>query len=633
MCGIAGFFQPGQPASAGEVQARVQAMCDQIVHRGPDDQGFYTGQGCGLGMRRLSIIDLHTGHQPISNEDGTIWVVFNGEIYNYQELRHDLVSRGHHFTTQTDTEALVHLYEEYGIDGIQRLRGMFAYAIWDGRKRQLLLVRDRFGKKPLYYTQTPDGIFFGSELKCLRAANIPLDLDPEALKLYLQFMYVPDPLSIFKQVRKIDPGGWLLYEASGKITQGRYWTLPRPSENDAPAGMTEAQAQERIRDLFDESVKVRMMADVPLGAFLSGGIDSSAVVASMSLQSSEPVKTFSIGFEESTHNELAHAQAVADRYKTDHHTLMVRPDSIDLVSKLVRHFDEPFADSSAIPTFLVSKFAGEHVKVVLTGDGGDEIFAGYNSFFEVETLRRWDRLPQAARSALTWVAGRLPYSAYGKNYLHGLGRRTSLERYFEFIYGPSPLTRALLRPQWVTPLDEADIRRNFAHDLLPEGTDTLTQALYFEATAKLTGDMLVKVDRMSMANSIEVRCPLLDHRLAEFAAQLPHRWKMRDGQGKFCFLESVRARLPETVWNRPKQGFSVPLSDWFRGPLKPFLWDHLTGKDFLARDLVSPEFVRYLLEEHESGRRDNKAWLWRLLMAELWFREWQSAPRRVEILV
>jgi len=622
MCGIAGFYRPRREANP----AQVRAMCDTIIHRGPDDQGTFTQNGCGIGMRRLSIIDLNTGHQPISNEDGSVWVVFNGEIYNYQELREDLIARGHRFTTQTDTEALVHLYEEYGIEGIQRLRGMFAYAIWDARKRQILLVRDRFGKKPLYYAQAPDGLYFGSELKCLRAAGVPLDLDPEALKLYLQFTYVPDPLSIFRQVRKVEPGGWLSFDESGKLSQGRYWTLPRPAET-APAGMNEKQAQERILELFDESVKLRMMADVPLGAFLSGGIDSSAVVASMSLQSSEPVKTFSIGFEENTHNELAHAEAVARLYKTEHHTLMVRPDSIDLVSKLVQYFDEPFADSSAIPTYLVSKFAGEHVKVVLTGDGGDELFAGYGSFFEVETLRRWDFLPQAARRALTWVAESLPYSAYGKNYLHGIGRSTSLERYFEFIYTPYSLTRALLKPQWVMPLDEADIRNHFAHDLLPLGTDTLTQALYFEATAKLTGDMLVKVDRMSMANSIEVRCPLLDHRLAEFAMQLPAAWKMRDGQGKFCFLEAVRSRLPETVWNRRKQGFSVPLSHWFRGPLKAFLWDHLTSQDFLARDLVSPEFVRYLLEEHDSGRRDNKSWLWRLLMAELWFRDWQSTAK------
>jgi asparagine synthase (glutamine-hydrolysing) len=621
MCGIAGVFLPGREADP----TLVRAMCDPIFHRGPDDEGVYTDGGCGIGMRRLSIIDLATGHQPISNEDGTIWTVFNGEIYNYKELRDDLVCRGHRLVTQSDTEVLVHLYEEYGIDGISRLRGMFAYAIWDSRKRRLLLVRDRFGKKPLYFTVTKEGLYFGSELKCLRAAQVPLDLDPEALKLYLQFTYVPDPYSIFRQVRKVAPGGWALFSENGDLQEGRYWTLPAPS-NDARADMTERQAQEQIRDLFDDSVRARMIADVPLGAFLSGGIDSSAVVASMALQSREPVKTFSIGFEEAAYNELDHAAAVAAKYRTDHHTLMVRPDSVELVGKLVRHFDEPFGDSSAIPTYLVSKFAAEHVKVVLTGDGGDEIFAGYQSFFEVESLRKWDALPQAARRTITWIADSLPYSAYGKNFLHGIGRSTPLERYFEFVYAPFSLTRALFQPQWVMPLDEAEIRRSFNSCLLANGADVLAQAFYFEATAKLTGDMLVKVDRMSMANSLEVRCPLLDHRLAELAARIPARWKMRNGQGKFCFTESMRDRLPETVWNRRKQGFSVPLSQWFRGPLRSFLRDHLASQEFLHRDLVSPKFVQYLLDEHDSGRRDNKSWLWRLLMAELWFREWNSAP-------
>ncbi|HLX46577.1 MAG TPA: asparagine synthase (glutamine-hydrolyzing) [Bryobacteraceae bacterium] len=620
MCGIAGVYLPGRMAS----EPLVRAMCDPIVHRGPDDEGIYTDGGCGIGMRRLSIIDLATGHQPISNEDGTIWTVFNGEIYNYRELRDDLACRGHRLATQSDTEALVHLYEEYGIDGLSRLSGMFAYAIWDSRKRQLLLVRDRFGKKPLYFTVTKDGLYFGSELKCLRAADVPLDLDPEALKLYLQFNYVPDPHSIFRQVRKVSPGGWALFSETGQLTEGRYWSLPAPSD-DPPTGMTEKQAQEQIRDLFDDSVRARMIADVPLGAFLSGGIDSSAVVASMALQSSAPVKTFSIGFEEAAFNELDHAAAVATKYRTDHHTLMVRPDSVELIGKLVRHFDEPFGDSSAIPTYLVSKFAAEHVKVVLTGDGGDEIFAGYQSFFEVESLRKWDALPQAARRTITWVADSLPYSAYGKNFLHGIGRRTPLERYFEFVYAPVSLTRALFQPQWVMPLDEAEIRRSFNGCLLSNGADVLSQAFYFEATAKLTGDMLVKVDRMSMANSLEVRCPLLDHRLAEFAARIPARWKMRNGQGKVCFTESMRDRLPETVWNRRKQGFSVPLSQWFRGPLRSFLRDHLTSPEFFSRGLVSPKFVQYLLDEHDSGRRDNKTWLWRLLMIELWFREWKNA--------
>jgi len=599
-------------------------MCAEIVHRGPDDEGIYTDGGCGIGMRRLSIIDLNTGHQPISNEDGTVWVVFNGEIYNYRELRDHLIGRGHRFATSSDTEALVHLYEEYGAEGISRLRGMFAYAIWDSKKKSILLARDRFGKKPLHYSVTSEGLFFGSELKCLRVAGVPLSLDTESLKLYLQFTWVPDPRSIFEGVKKVLPGGWLEYSADGSVREGRYWTLPAPAQ-EAPAGWTERQAQEELREIFDESVRLRMMADVPLGAFLSGGIDSSAVVASMAMQSPDRIKTFSVGFEEVSHSELPYAKAVADRYGTEHHTLMVRPDSVDLIGTLVKHFDEPFGDSSAIPTYLVSKFAAEHVKVILSGDGGDELFAGYDSFFAVERLKRWDSLPMPVRAGFRWISGQLPYSAYGKNFLHGIGRKTELERYFEFTYVPYPLSRSLLRPKWLMKMDEADIRNSFHDNLLPEGTDVLTQALYFEATAKLTGDMLVKVDRMSMAASLEVRCPLLDSRLAEFAARIPHSWKMRGGQGKACFLDAMRDRLPDAVWNRPKQGFSVPLSKWFRGPLRSLLWDHLTGPDFVARDLVSPAFVEKLLLEHDSGRRDNKSWLWRLLMLEMWFRQWQGA--------
>ena len=386
MCGIAGQLLRERKAELAD----IRLMCDQIRHRGPDDEGYHLDNACGLGMRRLSIIDLNTGHQPISNEDGTIWVVFNGEIYNFRELRADLIAAGHRFKTNSDTETLVHLYEEEGTAGIANLRGMFAYAIWDSNDRSLLLVRDRFGKKPLYYAILPEGLYFGSELKCMRVAGVPLDLDREALQLYFQFNYIPDPWSPYKAVRKLAPGGWLRCHANGKTEEGSYWKLPAPVEQ-AGAGLTETGARDSLRKAFDEAVHVRLISDVPLGAFLSGGIDSSSVVASMALQTREPVKTFSIGFEEPEFNELPLAALVARKYKTDHHEIIVRPNSVDLVSKLVRHFDEPFADSSAIPTYLVSEFAAAHVKVVLTGDGGDELFAGYQSFFDIQRLRPLDR--------------------------------------------------------------------------------------------------------------------------------------------------------------------------------------------------------------------------------------------------
>ena len=615
MCGIAGQFLRERKAEL----ATIRSMCDQIRHRGPDDEGFHLDGGCGIGMRRLSIIDLATGHQPISNEDGTVWVVFNGEIYNYQELRADLIRKGHQFRTNSDTETLVHLYEEEGTDGIQKLRGMFAYAIWDGRTRSMLLVRDRFGKKPLYFAALPDGLHFGSELKCLRAAGVPLDIDDEALQLYFWCYYIPDPWSPYKAIRKLPPGGWMRYHADGKIEQGRYWQLPVPVEEAAP-GFTEADACERLRELFDESVRLRLISDVPLGAFLSGGIDSSSVVASMTLQTKEPVKTFSIGFEEPNFNELPLAAAVARKYNTDHHELMVRPDSVDLVTKLVRHFDEPFADESAIPTYLVSELAAQYVKVALTGDGGDELFAGYDSFFAVQRNRAMDRVPQPVRKLMSVAADLLPYSAYGKNYLRMMSRSTALERYLE-NHTPAFLLRRLVTKEWMPSIDTAFLTQRMAHCFPPNGADILTQILYFETAANLTGDMLVKVDRMSMANSLEVRCPMLDHELAELAAQIPHSWKMKNGRGKDIFIRALGDRLPAELLNQPKRGFGVPLELWFRGSLRSFLWDHLTSSTFLNRGIVSPDFVHYLLSEHDSGRRNNYHQLWKLLMLELWFRD------------
>jgi asparagine synthase (glutamine-hydrolysing) len=594
-------------------------MCDEIRHRGPDDEGYRIDGRVGLGMRRLSIIDLATGRQPIANEDGTVWVISNGEFYNYRELRASLLRTGHRFRTHSDTEVLVHLYEEEGLDGLERLRGMFACAIWDSRKQSLLLVRDRFGKKPLYYAALPEGLYFGSELKCLRAAGVPLEHDREALQLYFLLGYIPDPWTPYLGIRKLAPGGWLRCDAYSRIEEGRYWTLPTPAERPT-SGFSRVEASDYVRNVFDQAVKMRLISDVPVGAFLSGGIDSTSVVASMAIQSREPVKTFSIGFEEPGFSELSLAAAVAKRYSTEHHEMIVRPDSVDLVSKLVRHFDEPFGDSSAIPTYLVSEFAARHVKVALTGDGGDELFAGYQSFQDVQRLRHLDHVPSVLRSMVSRIADLLPYSAYGKNYLRMISQPTALARYFESA-SPHYLLQRLLAPEWMPPADAAFLTRKMAHSLLSSNTNTLTQALYFEATAKLTGDMLVKVDRMSMANSLEVRCPMLDHDLAELAARIPHSWKLKNGRGKDIFIRAVGHRLPPELLRQPKRGFGVPLAIWMRGSLRSFVWDHLTSRSFLDRGMVSPEFVEHLLEEHDRGRRDNHHHLWKLLMLELWFQE------------
>ncbi len=619
MCGIAGFLLRDQAPAELSV---VRAMCDSIRHRGPDDDGYHVDGSCAIGMRRLSIIDLQTGHQPIANEDRSVWVVFNGEIYNFQELRQSLMAQGHRFATNSDTETLIHLYEQEGVEGLHRLRGMFAYAIWDARKEQLLLVRDRFGKKPLYYAILPQGIYFGSELKCLRAAGLSLNPDPNALRMYFQFGYIPDPWSPFQHVRKVPPGCWLMCSSKGDIREGRYWRLP-PPQDQIPSNWNEQQAADEVRDVFDESVRLRLISDVPLGAFLSGGIDSSSVVASMALQTSVPVKTFAIGFEEAEFNELAWANQVARKYKTDHHEIVVRPDSVALVSRLVRHFDEPFADSSAIPTFIVSEFAAQHVKVVLTGDGGDELFAGYDIFAEMQRLQWADRIPQAMRKLIYSVAARLPYSARGKNYFRMISRPSELARYFE-LCAPRFLRERLVSPGWMPPDGMDFLFETFPDALLPGQVDGLTQAQYFEATAKLTGDILVKVDRMSMANSLEVRCPLLDHKLAELAMRIPLAWKLRDGTGKQILRRAIGDRLPPDLLTRSKMGFGVPLELWFRGSLREFLWDHLTDSRAIGRGMVSPEFVRSLLKEHDSGRRNNYYWLWMLLILELWFRDWEQ---------
>ncbi len=631
MCGIAGYLSFGGAAQ----QPVVQAMCDQIRHRGPDDEGFYTEGPLGLGMRRLSIIDLSGGHQPISNEDGTVWVVFNGEIYNYQALRQDLISRGHRFRTDSDTETLVHLYEEFGPGFVSRLRGMFAFAIWDSRERCLLLARDRFGKKPLYYAETDEGLFFGSELKCLRAAGVPLEQDDQAIRLYLQFAYIPDPYSAFRGVKKLPAGHTLLISQRGsrqaKIEQ--YWSVPEPC-SDSGSGISEEAVCEEIRQVFDESVRLRMIADVPLGAFLSGGIDSSLVVASMARQSSRPVKTFSIGFKEQEYNELPLARLVAAKYQTEHHELVVEPNAVDLVPRLIRQFDEPFADASAIPTFLVSEFAVQHVKVALSGDGGDEFFGGYPDFFEAERSRRFDSIPKPVRAALSRIAAALPYSAYGKNYLRMISRPTALERFIEDTSFSSYFLRSqALNPDWMLPQDFASLKRFFGAAILGEARDPVSQAMQFRAVATLTGDMLVKVDRMSMAASLEARCPLLDHVLAELANRIPNAWKMRNGRGKQILLKALGDRLPAELLSAPKRGFGIPLETWLRGPLRDMVRDTLLSAKARQRGITNSRKVEEIIQEHESGRRNNSYFLYLLMVLELWFLEYSSpAPSQLDVV-
>ena len=597
-------------------------MCDEIRHRGPDDEGVHVDRGCGIGMRRLSIIDLSTGHQPISNEDG-----IGVDRLQRRDLQLPGTARAISWRAGISS-ATAQRHRDPGspLRAGRRRRVSSDFGACSPSpsgtpaQSRLLLARDRFGKKPLYYAVLPNGIWFGSEISCLRQAGVPLEIDPEALRLYFQFNYIPDPLTALSR----HPPSSRRRLAHLRTRRGPAGPLlaacRRRPPNPRPASR-KPQAVARVREKFDEAVRIRMIADVPLGAFLSGGIDSSSVVASMALQSPEPIKTFSIGFEESRFNELPYARMVADKYATDHHEIVVRPDSIGIIQKFIKHFGEPFADSSAIPTFIVSEFAARSVKVALSGDGGDELFGGYTSFQQVQRYRTMDLVPQSLRLLISWISARLPYSAYGKNFLHMMGRRNGLDRYFAFNYAPYHLRSRLLRPDWMMPAESGFLARILPHCILPEDAGTLSQVMYWEATANLTGDMLVKVDRMSMANSLEVRSPMLDHELAELAATIPHAWKIAGGQGKRILLDALGDRLPAALLNRPKWGFGVPLADWFRGSLREFLRDHVTAAQFLDRGIVSPEFLRGLLDEHDSGRRDNSHWLWSLLVLSLWFQE------------
>jgi asparagine synthase (glutamine-hydrolysing) len=624
MCGIAGFLLFHEAADSD----LVRRMCDQIEHRGPDDFGFHVDRGCGIGMRRLSIIDLAGGHQPIPNEDRSQWIVYNGEVYNFQATRERLIAQGHVFATRSDTEVILHLHEQDGLNAVHELRGMFAYAIWNARKQELLLVRDRLGKKPVYYAHTPQGFYFASEIKALWPAGVPSDIDPEAIRLYLQFGHVPDPLSAYRSIRKLPPGSWIKVDAQGRVEQGTYWRVPPPTDSEN-VGFTRKEACEQLREAFDESVRLRMIADVPLGAFLSGGIDSSLVVASMARQSNQPVKTFSVGFDEpGFFNELPYAKLVADQYKTEHHELIVKPDAIELVDRLVHFLDEPFADASSIPTFIVSEFAARHVKVVLSGDGGDEFFGGYHSFFDADKRQAWDHYPSWLRSIASAAGDVLPYRAYGKNFLRAFSRQTSIERYIESISLNSYyLRRRVLQPEWQTPSDADFLRKTFGYSVLETGS-SLSQGIHFESTTKLTGDILVKVDRMSMANSLEVRSPMLDYKWIELANRIPNAWKTQNGQGKLILLDALADRLPPELLKRPKKGFGIPLDLWFRGALKPMLWDRLKSRRFLEFGFANATAVDEMLAEHDSGRRDNSDFLWLLLILDLWMQHQTSASAR-----
>jgi asparagine synthase (glutamine-hydrolysing) len=634
MCGIAGFVSAERTMSQLESAAVLDRMCRAIAHRGPDDQGVMLEGTVALGMRRLSIIDLAGGHQPISNEDGTVTIVFNGEIYNYRELQPVLEARGHRFKTNSDTEAIVHAYEEYGAECVSHLRGMFGFAIWDARRRELFIARDRAGKKPLYYTVTASGtLIFGSELKSLREhPEFRGEISAEALDAYLTFGYIPDPLTIFSGVHKLPPGYHLTFK-DNRLRVEQYWDFPY-REAQADASLREEDYLEELRALLDEAVRLRLVADVPLGAFLSGGVDSSVVVGLMSRATSRPVKTFSIGFHEDSYNELKYARVAAKEFETEHHEFIVTPDICSIVDELVWHFDEPFADSSAIPTYMVSKLARQFVKVVLSGDGGDELFGGYTRYVVDRKRSGFARLPRVVREGLMQPLGRsLPHGAWGRNYVHNVAL-DPLDRYIEDI---SIFTR-LNKPSLYTEDFRAQLREGAAaasfrqHAALARADDPLDPLLYLDSKTYLPGDILTKVDRMSMAVSLEARVPLLDHKLIEFVcARIPASMKMKGLETKHIFKRAVADLVPAPILERPKQGFGVPIQQWINQQLRERVHGTLTESRTEQRGYTEPRYIRVLLNEHESGRRDHSSQLWSLFMLELWHRTFMDAPASADL--
>jgi asparagine synthase (glutamine-hydrolysing) len=628
MCGIAGFVESSattSPFARGSSRELVARMCDVIRHRGPDDDGAWVADGVALGMRRLSIIDLATGHQPIHNEDRSIWIVFNGEIYNFPGLRRELERAGHQFYTSTDTEAIVHAYEQWGAAAIARLRGMFGLAIWDARSRTLLVARDRIGIKPMYYAERNGRLYFGSEMKSvLEAPDLPRAIDLDALDHYLSFLYTPRDGSIFTSVRKLPPGHLLTWH-DGRTTIEEYWKVPAAETFRG----TEADAVQQLRAVLDDAVRCHLLSDVPLGAFLSGGIDSSLVVALMAEATGRRVKTFSIGFDEPAFDELEHARRVARHVGTEHHAFVVKPDAIGILDRMVSHFDEPFADASAIPTWYVSEIARSHVTVVLSGDGGDELFGGYDRYVPHPHVVAFDRYgSRALRRVAAIAASRLPHGARGKNFLRHVsrdqqGRYLDAIRFFGADEKPELLSPEVQR-QLHGPDPETRLARHFerfARLAWP------SQMMRFDEETYLPEDVLTKVDRMSMAHSLESRVPLLDNEVIEFAATLPASLKIKNGRRKHVLKEVAATLLPREVVERRKQGFGVPLGIWFRGGLRELFADTLLSAASLQRGYFQAPYVRQIVEEHVSGKRDHTLRLWQLVVFEKWHQRYVDAAR------
>jgi len=624
MCGICGVIDYTQKGIVSEETLR--RMCGQMQHRGPDDEGIYlykNGPSVGLGHRRLSIIDLSPlGHQPLCNEDKTVWVTLNGEIYNFKDLKDELEKKGHRFKSRTDTETIVHLYEEYREDCVKYLRGMFAFALWDEKKETLLLARDRPGKKPLLY-YSKDGIFcFASEFNALLASGLVYkEINPCAIDEYLSFGYINAPLTIYNNIFKLPPAHMLILK-DAKIQVKRYWNL----DYIPKIKISEEEAAEEILRLLKEAVRIRLYSDVPLGAFLSGGIDSSTVVGLMSQLSATKVKTFSIGFEEKDFSELKYARKIAERFHTDHHEFTVRPKALDILALLVERYGEPYADSSCIPTYYVSKQTREYVTVALNGDGGDELFAGYERYQAMIAAEIYQKLPDIPKKIISRILNSLPDSVNPKNSLRRIKRffmainLPTLERYRRWV---GIFDNGLKESLYTTDFKNRIMKDSASDSLAPnlgnlKELNLLDRLLMTDTLTYLPGDLLVKVDITSMANSLEARSPFLDHKLMEFAARLPAEYKMKRFIKKYILRKAVKDLIPQENIQRRKMGFGVPVGEWFRNDLKDFLCEILLSRKFLGRGYFRPELVRNIVLQHIGGRQDYSFQIWALLMFELW---------------
>ncbi len=622
MCGITGFISTDADRSVDERSRLLDRMCKSIVYRGPDEQGTLVKGRAALGMRRLSIIDIKTGQQPIFSEDGNLAIVFNGEIYNFREVRVELEKLGHRFRTNSDTEVIVHAFEEFGEGCLEKLRGMFAFAIWDERAQSLFVARDRVGKKPLFYSITADGTFvFGSELKTLLVhGGVIREVDLSALDAYLSFGYVPEEFCILKDVHKLPPGCFLEFR-DGVVRTQRYWdfdlTGPRVERS-------EEEWTDELRRKIREAVEVRLISEVPLGAFLSGGVDSSSIVGIMAEFSARPVKTFSIGFREDSFDELKYARIAARHFGTEHHEFVVTPDLFDLIGETARHFDEPYADQSALPTFLLSRMAREHVTVVLSGDGGDELFAGYERYVIDQSRRRYAQIPRFVREhVLRRTSVAMPQRSRGKNFLYNISL-DPIDRYIDSISAFNrPEKERLYSAEFRSKLNGAGSAAElmFAKFGRAVGKEDPTgRLLYLDSKTYLPGDILTKVDRMTMANSLEARVPLLDHELIELVGKIPSRLKLNGGETKYIFKKAMAGLVPDEILYREKQGFGVPIGQWINDQLRDRINDTLADKRTYERGYFDRQFIEGLLAEHSSGRRDNSDGLWVLWMLELWFR-------------